>query len=582
MLVLNNKDTKRIGAGLFAVPFFSVVLILSWCLASTEDDYFNRITMVSDGRITRFSINPVTVYIAAPSVTMSSQIIYVESAEYALNQWAGCSEGQLQFKRVNSEDADIRIYWVREQLSGEADPLGEASLVRLESGKFYVKISILIREMPMLRPQLRSIIMHELGHAIGLWGHSRDRNDVMYHKSTAIYPTRRDKNTLLKLLSSPPDAPFHRDAIAELKSDISENPDAAHLHFWLGAVYADEEKDSSAIKELMTALKLSPNLIKAADRLGRIFQKEGMYEKAIAYYSKEAKLEPSPGLYGIIGMLHFRQGKYEEAIEYFEKALNIDNNFTAARTNTLAAYHQWVLELIKSDRSDKAISVLSRAMELFPDSRVVHYDLGTAYDASGLYEKAIEQYKKALEIDPAFTAAKRNIAACMNNMGAEQIRDKNWEISIRFCEQALEWDPDCWEARKNLESATFGLGRKKQEAGLPDEAIIHYNAVLDMNPNNLDAYNALGNVFYEKGMYKEALKRFQTVLNAESNNYDAIAGMAMVRQHINAGRAKLVISLTCASMILCTSAIFLYRHFRRRKSSANREVQSEQEGVKYG
>jgi tetratricopeptide (TPR) repeat protein len=557
-----------------SVYLFLIVFISAWCSASVGNDYFSRITMASDGRIIRFSQMPISVYIAVPPVSEKLQDTYVGDVEYALDQWEGCSEGQLQFKQVDSEDADIRIYWADEPLSGEADPLGEASLVRFDSGEFYVKVSILLQgklslRLSSTRRELKAVLLHELGHAIGLWGHSRDGSDIMYRKSTAIQPTRRDKNTLLKLLSTSPGSPFHENAISELRSDISKNSDIAYLHFWLGTVCADKGEDDLAIRELLTALKLSPNLLKAAHRLGRIFQEEGMYGKAIAYYSREAELGPSPGLYGIIGMLHLRQEKYDRAIEYFEKALGMDSDFAAARTDALAAYHLWASQLIKGHQAGKAISVLSRALELFPSSRVVYYDLGTAYDASGEYEKAIEQYKKVLEIDPSFVAAKGNIASSINNLGAKQIQNRNWKDSIELCEQALQWDPECWEARKNLESATFGLGREKHQAGLLDDATTHYEAVLDMNPNNLDAYSNLALVFYEKEMYKDALAQFQAALDIDPDFHDAKVGLATVKRRINTNRAKIAILLTSISMVLCISIIFVSRYRHRGKVLAD-------------
>ncbi len=339
----------------------------------------------------------------------------------------------------------------------------------------------------------------------------------MYFSSKAVYPTRRDKATLLKLLSYPNGYPLHASAIAELKSDISTSYNSAQLHFWLGSVYADIDQEDMAIKELMTALKLDPNLIMAADRLGRIFQKVGMYKKAINYYSKEAEIEPSPGLLGMIGMLHFKQKEYEKAIKYFQKALHLDSQYTPARTNTLAAYHLWADELIKTGENDKAVSVLNEALKLFSDSRVIYYDLGTAYNKSGDKEKAIEYYKKALEVEPSFSPAKSDIATCMNNLAAEHIKNKSWEKSIELCKQALEWDPNCWEAQKNIESASLCLAKEKYDSGSIDEAIAYYKAVLEINPNNIDAHNGLGNALYKKELYDDAINHFNIALASIQN-----------------------------------------------------------------
>jgi len=198
---------------------------------------------------------------------------------------------------------------------------------------------------------------------------------------------------------------------------------------------------------------------------------------------------------------------------------------------------------------------------------VIYYDLGTAYDVSGQYEKAMEQYKNALEIEPSFVAAKCNIASCMNSLGAEQMRRKNWERAIELCEQALQWDQDFWEARKNLESATFGLGREEHESGLLDEAIPHYMDVLDMNPNNLDAHSSLGFALYEKGVYKNSLARFQTALDIDPDFHDAKVGLATVKRRININRAKTAILLTAISMVICISIMFLSRYRHRRRIS---------------
>ena len=558
---------------IFLLLLFAVLLASAWCSESSGDDYFSRITIVSDGRITRFSKMPISVYIAEPPAPERLKHTYIGDVEYALEQWAGCSEGQLEFEQVDSEDADIRIYWTDNPMIGEIEPLGEASLVRFDSGKLYVRMTIMLQERPSLKDsthkELRTVILHEMGHAIGLWGHSRDRNDIMYRKSRALHPTRRDKNTLLKLLATPLDSPFHETAIAELKSDISRSPGLAYLYFWLGTVYADKGEDDLAIKELLTALKLSPNLLKAADRLGRIFQKEGMYGKAIAYYSREAELEPSSGLYGIIGLLYLRQEEYDKAVDFFEKALIMDRDFSAARTDALAAYHLWASQRIEDGQVDEAISILSRALERFPLSRVINYDMGTAYDASGQYEKAIEQYEKALEIEPSFVAAKCNIASCINSLGAEQMRKKDWESAIELCDEALQWDPDFWEARRNLESATFGLGRKEHESGMLDEAIPHYMAVLDMNPKNLDAHSSLGYALHEKGLHKHALAQFQTALDIDPDFQNARTGLDTVKRQININRAKIAILLTAISMVICFSVMFLSRHRHRKRAAVS-------------
>lgn len=535
--------------------------------------------MASDGRITRFDHSPITVYISSPDVPDDIKQSYVDDIEYALDQWSSISEGQLKFQRIEKEDADIRICWTNKLLSPEGDPLGESSLVQFSQNKFYVNVSILIKGIPTsatsVHKEIRTVALHEIGHAIGLWGHSKDVNDVMYLKTKAMYPTRRDKETLIKLLSYPNGSAFHDNAISELKADISENAYAPHLHLWLGSVYADKGYDDLAIQELTYTLNLDPNFLKAADRLARIFQKEGMNQKAIQYYRELARHEPSSGLFGMIGMLYFQQKDYPLAIDYFQKAYYLDNSNTAVKNNSLTAYHLWASDLIKSGNPNGAISVLNQAMIRFPSSRILYYDLGTAYDYKKEYEKAIEYYKKSLELEPSFEPAKKDIATCMNNMGAEQIQNKNLLAGIDICRQALIWDPNCWQAKKNLEMANLELGRQKQESGLMDDAIVYYRSVIELNPNNIDAYVGLGDAYYEKGLYRESIEYYQNALKIDPNLQYAKDGIAFIKRLININRAKIAGFFIILSTAFVFIAFLLYRSLRNKKTMNNGIVQSE-------
>ena len=53
--------------------------------------------------------------------------------------------------------------------------------------------------------ELLSVVAHELGHALGIGGHSDDAGDVMFAVPRAVAPSLRDERTLRYVLHRPPD-----------------------------------------------------------------------------------------------------------------------------------------------------------------------------------------------------------------------------------------------------------------------------------------------------------------------------------------------------------------------------------------
>lgn len=81
--------------------------------------------------------------------------------------------------------------------------------------------------------------------------------------------------------------------------------------------------------------------------------------------------------------------------------------------------------LIAADRADEARQKLEAAIAAEPDNANLYYNLAFLNDEVGEKEKAIEQYKKAVEIDPQYFEANFNIAVIHYNTAAEMIKEAN-------------------------------------------------------------------------------------------------------------------------------------------------------------
>ena len=142
--------------------------------------------------------------------------------------------------------------------------------------------------------------------------------------------------------------------------------------------------------------------------LGNIYKEIGRENEAIDCYQKALEFFPPPAdKLAIISHLadaYFRKGEYEKVLNLVEIALEIDE--IPELYNILGrAYY-------KLGNYLKAMEAFSRAIDLNPASAVDYANIGYCLKAINYLPVAQIYFKKALEIDPELTMAKRGLEYC--------------------------------------------------------------------------------------------------------------------------------------------------------------------------
>lgn len=73
--------------------------------------------------------------------------------------------------------------------------------------------------------------------------------------------------------------------------------------------------------------------------------------------------------------------------------------------------------LLKAKKPFKARKPLEQAAQLWPANAAMHYNLGCCLNECALYNEAIKEFQKALELDPAMTDCLINIGSCYQVQG---------------------------------------------------------------------------------------------------------------------------------------------------------------------
>lgn len=194
---------------------------------ATGPDYFDQIRPSALGYLV-WSQFPVRVYregetAAAGSGEAQRQAVWRSAVEQAVTAWQGVIPLEWTDDR---EGADIQILRSRPPLRYQDD--GSIARARTAETRYQFRLvpdrsapapsQASANQAPRIQPQftlylgpgqapaqLATTARHELGHALGLWGHSLDPQDVMYGEQTAQPQTvsQRDINTLRRVYQQP-------------------------------------------------------------------------------------------------------------------------------------------------------------------------------------------------------------------------------------------------------------------------------------------------------------------------------------------------------------------------------------------
>lgn len=149
--------------------------------------------------------------------------------------------------------------------------------------------------------------------------------------------------------------------------------------------------------------------------------------------------------------------------------------------------------------SPEEYKVLKSFADRIPDNDPgAHNNLAVVYYNKGLYEEAIQELEKALNIDPNFTLARNNL---------EIILKKSGKLESKVKELAHHIEVEPFDEIKTLE-----LADTYRKLNRYSQAIIYYRKVLDFNPGSYEAHFGLGITLKYLGKYDDALEEVKKSL----------------------------------------------------------------------
>ncbi len=283
--------------------------------------------------------------------------------------------------------------------------------------------------------------------------------------------------------------------------------------------------DKYAIKEVirrLSYLQFIPVLLKTSIM---IFMK-GFNQQIIDIYRET--IDKAPGfveLYINLGRVYYELKRYDDAICEYKMAIWLDSL-------NLRAYY-YLCQLYEEQRDfENAIETCKKLIELQPHIADFHCRMAQYLYLTGNISESIEHYQTAVTINPnpQWTSV---VAQTLGFIFQENTKDL--DAAISSYQNAYNLNPNDIDIYLNLGNVFF-------EKGSYDNALIVYKKALEFSPCNARLHCNLGYLYWGKGNIDEAIKEYEKAIKYD-NTYDIAYNNLGVIYLDDLGRIKKAIEL---------------------------------------
>ena len=163
---------------------------------------------------------------------------------------------------------------------------------------------------------------------------------------------------------------------------------------------------------------------------------------------------------------------------------------------------------------DKAYEDYEKALGLDPLNVYAYINRGLAFHDQDRYNEALADYNRALELDP-------DDGRIYNNRGALYNDLKQYDAAFADFSRSFELDPNNAKLYSNR-------GLTYQRMGKYREAFAEYQKALEINPGLVEAYVNRGIIYYDLDFFPEALFDFYKALELGGNYVDLYVNLGAV------------------------------------------------------
>jgi tetratricopeptide (TPR) repeat protein len=295
------------------------------------------------------------------------------------------------------------------------------------------------------------------------------------------------------------------DALRMAAELSAQNENDVRVHFSLGVMLASEKQYKAAELELEKADAIQPETFEILYNLGQDLLRTAEFSKAEVTLTRALKLKPeSPETLYLLAQVLTNESRPLDALDLLLHAHRI------APENTDVIFLMAQVSMSQNYFED-AIPLLESGLQIAPRRADLLAALGESYFMAGKVDKAIEEFKKLLEVEGS-ARSYAFLGLSYRNLG-------RFDEAKQYFQKGLKLDP-------NNSTCLFSLGFIAERQGDAAEAEKMFQAALRSNPDYADALLEMANLRMAAKRLPEAeqlLRRFVKVSRDPATGYYKLA-----------------------------------------------------------